>query len=426
MPQTPEQTTIISELYRRRDALDPEKRAVVDELAKRYKLTAPAGPSGTLVESRQNASAGEYRQNQPESTLLTRSRESVLGGFEALGGDVESPVIGTAKNVASGVLQIPEALKTIFAKPVETGKAIASGITEGPRNIIEGIATGDGDLIAKGGGQTGFPMLASALGARKVKVSGESIADTIRAARGDVPKKQLKIEELLAPKGKEAKATAMQVAADLAKEHPTIAKLNQVKFDKRITQDFRTAQNQLKLAETLVPQGTVVKKAAILDKIQDVIDEQSPFAANPELMANPRAAEVLKEWGDRLDKLPDDIPFDELRKFRQQLDDDIASHRGWNETANIADQSEMRAKQHVVNAIRSQLKGISPQLDKADTAYSKAVSAIGASGIDPKTGRRVMDVGKKPEPGIIRRNAGKIATATGAGIAGYEINRRLD
>lgn len=45
MPQTAEQTAIVQELYRRRDTLPPEKRAIVDELAKRYNLGGEQEPA---------------------------------------------------------------------------------------------------------------------------------------------------------------------------------------------------------------------------------------------------------------------------------------------------------------------------------------------------------------------------------------------
>ncbi len=140
----------------------------------------------------------------------------------------------------------------------------------------------------------------------------------------------------------------------------------------------------------------MVSTKPILDDISNSIKKQSVFTSNPDLIPNPAANKVLAEWYNKLGKLPDKVPFDQLRRFRQALDKAIEVHNGWSETANAADRAEMAAQRSVVNSIRGGLKGIDARMDAADAAYGPASDAMGAAGLDFESGRRLSTVGKAP------------------------------
>ena len=206
-----------------------------------------------------------------------------------------------------------------------------------------------------------------------------------------------RIKQAIGPTGAERQALTIRLAPELAKD-PVLSQLPPgPQFDSAVFDRFQAARAELKAAGDSMPAGTTVLKAPLMDELIELIDSQSSFASNPDLVANSAATKILADWYNKLEKLPEKIPFDELRDFRQKLDKEVMTHGGWKETASSADRAEMTANRGIVNAIRRRLKGVDPRLDAADAAFGPASDAVMAAGLDWETGERLAKVGK-PEP----------------------------
>src|ERR1041385_4369479 len=103
---TPDKQEIVRELYSRRNALDPQKRAVVEELAARMGLSQTQPLPGTLAQ-RQQASKEQFDKNVP-TTAQSLGINSNLPG----------EVLGHAKWLGSTLLNTePEANDPTFKNP---------------------------------------------------------------------------------------------------------------------------------------------------------------------------------------------------------------------------------------------------------------------------------------------------------------------
>ena len=378
------------------------------------------GLNPTLLASRKAASQSEFDANNPGSTIATRAQAvgqglnkatgGILGAMgSAVTGDARS-VVESAKNILSGTYTLG---KGVVTDPIGTAggavKGVAESLVSGPRTAIQGMSEGDYDKMSEGVGEFVGADLPAVYGGAK---SAQALTQKARRilAGGD----QAYVEQQIAPRGQEAQARTAQISPDLAQD-PTLLKLRGVRFDQKNFADFKAAEHALTAAAQSVPAGTQLPKAPITNGILDAMDKLQSFHSNPELVASPSAERLLGEWYNRLDKLPDNVPFDELRDFRQKIDKEIFTHGGWKETATAAEKTEMDALRKVSNLIRAQTKGISPALDAADQAYSLAADTAASSGLDWNTGRRLSGVGK---PSELARKAKRAIGYGAAGAAG--------
>ncbi len=407
----------------------------------------PATISPTLMESRQAASRSEFEANQPQSTMATRGRELALGMAEALGVDLKRPVVGTVQNLAGGVRDVGKGLLT---NPLSTAGSVAGGIanavTAGPREMVSAAMEGDYDRMAGGAGKTITGTLPAVYGGVK---GVQGVRARVNAMRGRNPV-VTKIEQRLAPSGREAQAKAMDVAPKLA-QNPKLVGVGQEAFEKRLFTEFKTADSAVKAAETATPKATTIVKQDVLADIDAAIDKlqipASPTIQRVPVMTpgkgvtgfqnktvsqsvsgHPDALKVLKASRDDIAKLPDNIPFHELVTYRRQLDRAIQTGGGWKDTATAAERAAMEAKRNVVNSIRAKLGDASAPFKAANKQFSTYADGMEAAGLDWNTGRKLSRVGKVPPSSRTRRAAelaGKAAvTAAGAG-AGYEIYQKL-
>jgi len=104
---------------------------------------------------------------EPESGLdiaKNQIRKMGRGFFESFGGDPDSPIFGTAKNLVGGTLNTVKNIGTAMAqRPSEgvggalvraVGAPMAQGVVAGPREAVSGLVEGDAGKVAHGVGQT--------------------------------------------------------------------------------------------------------------------------------------------------------------------------------------------------------------------------------------------------------------------------------
>lgn len=241
---------------------------------------------------------------------------------------------------------------------------------------------------------------------------------------------------------KEAHAITARISPELARDGELVraAATGSKQVDTVLLKRYEGAKQLLNIAEKTVPGGTTIEKAGLLAEIKAAMDELRVPAAETQrnvpvttpgkgvtgfktetvsqsVSGYPDALKTLKEAYDEVNKFPDDVPFENLRKYRQQLDNSIQNHSGWKETASAADQAAMVAKRKVVNIIRNSQRGISAALDAANKAYSLASDSVNAAGIDTEIGRRLSTVGK-PTGAQKAATAAKKGLLKGAAVAG--------
>lgn len=359
--------------------VDPETERIKKVQALKYPTSAERGGKlgAAIQEGPLQGFADEGRRNT--GALFNAITDTAPGTKTGMDDPAVSFIAGAQPgNAFSG---IPNAIETMAAPAAQTG-TLADALKAGP-------------------------LVGPIVGA------GENLLSKVRRYRagGDIPY----IEQQIKPAGAERQAATIKIAPQMA-EDPQLLAAKGARFDQQVFDKFKAAEAELKAAGQSVPQGTMIPKKGLMDDLLDTIDKQSSFESNPEVVSNSAAHKILGDWYNKLDKLPDQIPFEELRDFRQKLDRDIMTHGGWKETASSADRAEMQANRDVVNTIRKHLKGINARLDTADAAYGPAADAVSASGLDWESGRRLAGVGKPPKPGLIRK-ALPVIGAAGLGVA---------
>lgn len=155
---SPDQQAIVKELYSRRETLDPQRRAIVEELGNRIGLSAPVAPP---VQS-DDRSAGQVAQDQTLAAakgVISPITSAVAHPLDTLGGLTP---IGMAKGLWSGIKSIgedvvpnivhnAEALRQAYGGPAPTFGATptqaenekaagVAGATAGGLTLAEGIA----------------------------------------------------------------------------------------------------------------------------------------------------------------------------------------------------------------------------------------------------------------------------------------------
>ena len=417
----------------------------------------PTAPE-TLMESSRAASTDEFNANQPKRTIYTGGREYALGAAEGFGINPSSSVIENAKNIGSGLLNAGKAFVTdpLTGRGTARAQEMLGGVgrilVQGPQEIAQGWNEGDSDKAAHGAGMTTTATLPAIYGATKglATAGSELVGKTRRVLAGmgkDIPQEQAWVEHLIGAKGKEAEKLTAQISPTLSQDPQLVGMAKQALADRYNVAKFRKASNQLNVADASVPADTTVLREPILQELDAGIEElrvpaepltqEVPISTpgrgitgftnetTPQFISgHGDALKVLIEARNEIAKFPEQIPFKDLRKYRQQLDQSIQTHSGWKETANAADQAAMQAKRKVVNSVRRQLSGISKEMDAANKAYSEAADTLSASGVDFETGRRLSTVSKPSELAKkTKRVLGKIGltAAAGAGAgAGYK------
>jgi hypothetical protein len=323
--------------------------------------------------------------------------------------------------------------------PEAAGQALAYGVApELTKGVIKGVSKLPGAI------------------SDTVSNAATDAADAYRLKRyGPI---QQQIEQKIAPSGNEAKAVTAKISGELAQD-PTLVKAKPgEQFDQALYSRFEQSTKALDTAEENIPADLKVSKAPLVSKIQaaiqkleipgepvttvgeapqptldDVLSGRRPKAptttTTPMISGHPDAVSALKASLDTINKLPDEIPFQDLRKFRQQLDKAVRDSGGWKETASSADRAKAQANRFVVNQIRGELANATDVLKEPNAQYSLYHKAMEGAGLSFEDGRRISRVGKVPPLGP----GGKLLTMAaktllrGAGVAGgYEILHHLE
>jgi hypothetical protein len=293
-----------------------------------------------------------------------------------------------------------------------------------------GLAGIKGAAVA-GGAKVAGKVLQTALTPATGQTATSYIANLVNKARyGSV---QQQIEQKLAPSSIENKAIVSGISEQLAKDPDLAQAAKGPNFDRAIFKRFTNSRAGLDYAEAQVPQGTVVAKQPILQNIDQAIDklqvpgEIDPATGQPFMISgHPDAVAALQKARGTLDKFPDQIPFQDLRKFRIQLDQAIKTSGGWKETANAADKASAEANRFVTNSIRGELAQSAPVLSPANTEYSLMHKAMESGGLSFDDGRRLADIGKVPPPSPIVAATKAAARATVGGYGVYKVLNILD
>lgn len=395
----------------------PDNASEEEVIAQAQKLYQPqTNPAGTLDYKRETARQ-QFEANKPVPTAATGLQslgEGVMEGLHSavsgIGGLVKAGLTGDASTLANAVKGAPG--------------AVAQGVTGPPVEYVKALMRGDPDAAAHAGGRILTDTVPAVYGG--ARLGQEAVQAGREALAGG---KTGLIEQRIAPRGREAQAVTAKIAPRLAQD-PQYVRVKNALFDQRLFEGFKGAQAELKAAEMSVPRGTVIQKAPILSELDKAISDlqvpAQPIIVNGQsvpqtISGHPAALTVLGDARNELAKLPDQIPFEDLLKYRRQLDQSIQTHGGWKETANAADQAAMQAKRTVANAIRNNLRGISPELDAANQAYSTHSDAMASAGLDWDTGRRISNVGKPTMAQRAINMAGRAAIPTGILAGGYEL-----
>lgn len=257
------------------------------------------------------------------------------------------------------------------------------------------------------------------------------------------------IEQKLGPKGKEAQATAIDIAESLAKD-PVLAKAAKGKpFDTAVFSRYQSAKVGMDAAEEAIPAGTVVPKPAVLSQIDTAIKElqvltpsktvpaivKGPLGQNINLSGATKTVEnsisghedalrVLTELRAKVAQFGKDIPYQDLRKFRMQLDKNVKVSGGFKETATAADRAAVQANKFVSDAIRGEMAKATSAMTPANAEFSLMSRAMETAGLDFGTGRRLADVGKIPPSMLVKLAKAGMLGGTGTASA-YTVYRIL-
>ncbi len=227
------------------------------------------------------------------------------------------------------------------------------------------------------------------------------------------------IEQKIAPSGAERQALTQKIAPTLAQDAELVKIAAVPEWDAAVWKRFQAAKAGLDAVDDVVPAETTLPKKPLKDAIRTAIEKLKVPGKTAEktvpvftegkgitgfetktitesLSGHPDAVAILEKAFDEVNKFPDDIPYSDLKKFREQLDDAIATHSGWKKEASAADQAAMRAKRVVANAVRKSLS-INDAVKAANEAYGLAADTMNAAGLNWKTGRRLATTGDVPK-----------------------------
>jgi hypothetical protein len=370
----------------------------------------------TLLDSRKAASKGEFEANQPQSTMLTRARELALGGAEGLGVNPESPIIGTAGNMAGGFLGFIKGLAT-NPVPALTGaaKGIGDSLISGPVEAWKSAAAGDYDAMAHGVGKTVAADIPAVYAAKQG-------VDALRNASRDPAAIQAaavkKIEQKLKPSSTEAKLTTERIAPELAK-NPVLVNAKPKEFDKALFGQFKEAEKDLVAVEKTVPRSATVPQQDITNQLEQIAQKYEDMGATE------AAAAVRKEW-DKWASKPTDIPWEEFLTGKRRLGGQMKVMGQFRESGTAAEKATGAAMREANRVLVNASNGISQALAAANKNYSVLHSAVESAGLSFNSGRRVAGIGKEIPTTLQKLKPYAVKAGLGAaGATAYGVYEKL-
>ncbi len=288
---------------------------------------------------------------------------------------------------AGALNPIPPGLAGPAEAPLTPGSVLASvppatkRLYDAATNPAPGAETMMGDpgigflaAASTGGPATEGMRFGEAFQESPVAQAGRSLLDKVKSLRGPgrsgAEGMARATENALAPKGAESKAVAQTVAPQLTEQSGISPSYTQRVYDQRLLDQFEASKAQLHGAAEAIPAGKTVAKQPVMDALDSAIGSfQIPTEGEP-LQFNHEAVNKLIEIRSQIDKFGEQIPFTDLRKARQLLDKAIEDSGGWKEAASSADRASLQAMRKGAGVLRQSMKGISPELDAANQAFS--------------------------------------------------------
>ncbi len=385
---------------------------------------------------------------------------SAIGNWLTGAGNLVKGQVQQAISQSNPILGLIDAAR----QAKETPGAIRQGVEPIARDVGAFVAPGSIQQATPEQRAQGQQFAGATVAGLAEGAAAERLPGVLQKAKASIVEHRLgpisdQIEQKMGLSGKEGRAVASTISRDLAKDQALVQAPAGPKFDAAVYNKFTRAQSGLDIAEAQVPEGVTVPKAPIISELKSAINKLEipgqtitetvpsgePLTVSerlsgqtqkmvttmktPMISGHSDAVSALKGSLNEIEKLPDEIPFEDLRKYRQQLDSAIKTSGGFKETATSAERATAEAKRAVANNIRAKLADAAPVLKPANAEYSLAHKAMEATGLNFEDGRRIsgsgVKVGDVPPHRLI--TAVKTGAALGGGGYGaYKILKILD
>lgn len=161
------------------------------------------------------------------------------------------------------------------------------------------------------------------------------------------------------------------------------------KFDAGLVKGLRRMEEGIEAADSLVPEGTVVEAAPIVEGLQSLADEAASYG-------NKRLANAIQQKVDTWAEMGSSIPWQKFRDAKRAFFKE--------RNADINSATMRRAYGILMEASESVGGVVGDTLKTANARYSAVRKVIDGAGIDPVTGRRpAKSVGKVEQVKTIRQ-----------------------
>lgn len=360
----------------------------------RFTPTKPA----SLLESRREASKGEFEQNQPESTLGTRTREAALGILEPL----------HPRNISNMIQSGTGALwDAVSGKGTKRAQELVGGAVMAPieplTETIAGLSEGDYDRAAHG---TGGILSQTVPAAASLAVGGKP---AVRSLSADMAERLYESALKPGPRSNTLPQVRRMVGTGLRERIPVT---------ERGTRQLRTLSDELNqnVAGTIssAPHATV-SKFRVASRLNDTADR---FATQ----VNPESdLAALSESGNEfLRTQPNSIPAAAAQRLKQgtyrQLKD-----RAFGELKNATVESQ----KGLARGLKEELEALFPEIREVNARNSDLFQLEPEleSAVNRTRNKEMFGIGTPIFGGAVGVTTGSAPLGALAGIARHLIDR---
>src|SRR5262245_10252536 len=316
-------------------------------------------------------SAPSFNDERTASEVMSDQAAHVLRGIPQAITGIPSFLSGTASALGQaltggGTGKAQEMLKGM-AKPFETvGRGAGSLITpdrvQSPsREEFEGAAQASGAML----GSAALPNVVSGTAKAAGAVIPKSIPRSIYESTSASALKSM--ERALDPRGRELKAIAQEIAPELIDRG--VFEITGGKLDQTLRNNMTQAGIDVIRAENAIPPQTPVPMSGIRAGIQSTINDLTIKLDQGEISGHPEAVAELQNALADVTKFGDQARFNDLIRYRRQLDQGIQESGGYRNASSAADKIRMLARRSVADNIRAEINGMSKELARANADY---------------------------------------------------------